>query len=317
MHVALLNKLLYGRRWMVISSIAASGFTIAIALWWNMQLSQIIDRVSGGIRPSAPVIIQAIATMLILALSSFFKSYIASQTCEYMAHDLRMGYARHYSALAVAQAEQLQVGEELSKLQNEIAGVSQYLSGSLFQLIDDFFRFTATFTWLLLLNPLLTAAANLPVLVILAYVIFASKIIGVASQCSQQAKGEMNRHADNLVTLFPIIRLYDAASMVKHGYQAAVGAWLSYHIRTERIRARLMSLSALLSHIPLLLLFFIGGHMVINDALSIGTLYVFLNLSGNVSGVMMNMPGHIAAFRQFTANIHRLSAQVLLEGESV
>jgi hypothetical protein len=46
--------------------------------------------------------------------------------------------------------------------------------------------------------------------------------------------------------------------------------------------------------------------------LTIGTLYVFLNLSGSLSGVMMNMPGYIAAFRQFSANVRRLSPHVIL-----
>ncbi len=51
--------------------------------------------------------------------------------------------------------------------------------------------------------------------------------------------------------------------------------------------------------------------MAINGVITVGTLYIFLNLSGNVSGVMMNMPGYITAFRQFSSNMNRLSPQVL------
>jgi ABC-type bacteriocin/lantibiotic exporter with double-glycine peptidase domain len=117
-----------------------------------------------------------------------------------------------------------------------------------------------------------------------------------------------------MLTLFPIIRLYDAARLTIDGYTGAVKTWESHNIRLERTRARLLSLSAVLSQIPLLFLFLVGGHMAIGGVLSVGTLYVFLNLSGNVSGVMMNMPGHIAAFRQFLANINRLSPHVVLAG---
>lgn len=67
-----------------------------------------------------------------------------------------------------------------------------------------------------------------------------------------------------------------------------------------------MSLSALLSSTPLLLLLLIGGAQVINGTATVGTIYVFINLSGNVSGIMMNMPGRIAMFRRFSADLKRM-----------
>ncbi len=63
----------------------------------------------------------------------------------------------------------------------------------------------------------------------------------------------------------------------------------------------------------LLLLFLIGGTQVIQGTATIGTLYAFINLSGNVSGVMMNMPGRIAVFRRFTANMNRIEPYVSID----
>ena len=124
----------------------------------------------------------------------------------------------------------------------------------------------------------------------------------------------MNRYADTLLTLFPLIKLYDALDMVLRGYKKEVGEWEYQGVRAERIRARLMSLSGLMSNIPLMLLLFAGGSMVINNVLTMGTLYIFINLSGNVSGVMMNMPGFIASFRRFSANMKQISTKIILAG---
>lgn len=74
-----------------------------------------------------------------------------------------------------------------------------------------------------------------------------------------------------------------------------------------------MSVSALLSCIPFLLLFLVGGAQVIDGSLSIGSLYIFINLSGNVSGVMMNMPGRIAMFRKFSADMERVEPLVSIQ----
>jgi len=311
----LLSKLLYERKILALITICASCLTAAVTLWWNSQLSGIINMVTAGVLPSKDMILWTLITMLVMGVTNYAKDYIAGYTCESMTHDLRMGYARHFASLPVAETENLNTGQQLSKLQNEIAGVSSYLNTNLFQLLDDGMRFFSTFIWLLFISPALTLASNLPAFIILVYVFWSSKIIGLATDRSQKAKGQMNQYADILLTLFPIIRLYDATRLTLDGYINAIDIWKNQTILLERTKAWLMSLSGVLSSIPLLFLFLVGGQMTINGVLTIGTLYIFINLSGNVSGVMMNMPGHITAFRQFSANMNRLSPHILLAGK--
>lgn len=309
--MTLLSKMLFRRKFLSLITVCVSVLTVAVTLWWNSQLGGIINTVSIGISPSKEIIFLALITMLIMGTTNYAKVYISGYTCEGMAHDLRMGYARNLASLPIAEVEKLNAGEQLSKLQNEIASVSGYLNANLFQLFDDGVRFLSTFVWLLFISPTLTLASNLPAFILVFYVFWSSKIIGSVTERSQKAKGQMNQYADTLLTLFPIIRLYDAARITLDGYTGAVKAWENYTIRAERTKARLMSLSALLSSIPLLLLFLVGGRMAISNALTVGTLYIFLNLFGNVSGVLMNMPGYIATFRQFSANVKRLTPHIV------
>lgn len=311
--MALLSRMLFKRRFLSFIAIGASGLTAAVTLWWNAQLSRIINVVSMGMLPSKDMIAWALVTMLMMGAANYAKAYVSGYVCEGMAHDLRMGYARHFASLPVAELEKMNAGKQLSALQNEIAGVSGYLNGNLFQLFDDGIRFTATLFWLFCINPSLTLVSYLPGLLIVAYAFWSSKRISSATEHSQKAKVHMNQYADTLLTLFPIIRLYDAARMTREGYANAVKIWEDRTVQAEQVKARLMSLSGLLQSIPLMLLFLAGGRMTFHGALSVGTLYIFLNLSGNVSGMMMNMPGYIAEFRQFAVCIKRLSPYVLLD----
>lgn len=315
----LLYKLLRKRSLLSVAAICTSGLTATITLWWNTQLSNIINLVSKGVSPSKEMILWTMVTMLAMGITNYVKSYVLGYTGEGMTHDLRMGYAHHFASLPVAQIEKLNAGEQLSKLQNEIAGVSSYLNGNLFQLIDDSVKFLSCFTWLLFVNPSLTLASNLPAVIIMGYVLWSSKVIGTAAERSQSAKGEMNRSANTLLTLLPVIRLYDAAKLTLEQYTNTVKKWEHQTIRLERTKARLMSLSGILGSIPLLFLFLVGGNRVIGGTLTMGGLYIFFNLSGNVSGVLLNMPSHVAAFRQFTANAKRLAPNVLLmkKGERI
>lgn len=311
----LLFKLLYKRKLLVFITICSSGLSVAVTLRWNYELSKIIDSVSTGIFPTNEMIIRTLIIMIILSIFNYLKRFFIGYTCESITHDLRMGYGSYFSLLTYREAEELNTGRQISKLQNEIADVSGYLNSNLFQLIDDGVKFIVTFSWLLFIAPSLAIVSNIPVLIIIIYVFWSSKIINTATEQSQISKSLMNQYADTLLTLFPIFKLYDATHWTLTGYINAIEKWKSKNIQMERKKAWLMSMSAVLSSIPLMLLFFIGGQMVINGILTIGVLYIFLNLSGNVSGVMMNMPRYITEFRQFSTNMKLLTPHIFLNGK--
>jgi len=299
--------MLKGRKALVCSAIFACVVSAAIALFSNYLLSGIINLVSAGEAPQPGAILSMLAIMLAMGAAGFTKEYLAGLSCESVTHDLRMGFAKYFSSLPYAEIEDLNAGEQISKLQNEIAGVSAYINSNLFQLFDDGVKFIATLFWLMYINPALTVASNLPVVLIMAYVYWSSRIIKTSAEQSLRAKESLNRHSETLLAAFPVVKLYDAARMATDGYVKAVCAWKSQTASMERKKAWLMSLSGVLSCVPLALLFAVGGRMAIDGALAIGALYIFVNLSGNVSGVMMNMPGYVTAFRQFSANIGRLA----------
>jgi len=309
----LLKKLLYKRTGFAVLTTGISILAVVASLWWNAQLSTIINTINTHNFVSMKTIVTAVITIFTNMELAYLLSMCSGWTCETLAHDLRMGYARHFTALPLNEIENLNAGEQLSRLQNEIGDVSGFLCANLFTIADDLIRFIVTFSWMLWLNPKLTLLANAPTVIIIWYTIYTSKVIGKATQRSQQANAQMSGFADTLITIFPIMRLFDANLLIQEKYNTALEEWEKASISQERKRAKLMSLSALLSCIPLLLLFLIGGSQVIHGSTNIGTLYVFINLSGNVSGVMMNMPGRIAMFRRYSANMKRIEPFVSIE----
>jgi len=308
-------QLVQRRLFPAVVTLAACGITAGVTLVWNFQLGRIINSVSAGVFLSYKTICLAFFTLGITFVFTYFKGYISGYLCEIITHDLRMGYARYFASLSIPETENLNTGQELSKLQNEIADVSAYINANLIQLADDIIKFIATLIWFSTIKPGLVLLANGPCIVIIVYVFFSSKIIGSAVMLSQQDRGRMNKFADNLLALFPVIKLYNASAMMIADYDREIGEWEKHTIKAETVQARLMSLSGLLSTVPLMILLLAGGGMVIKGTLTIGTLYVFLNLSGNVSGVMMNMPGYIAAFRRFSSNMKLLGPKILFTGK--
>ncbi len=220
---------------------------VGMSLLWNDCLSKIINGISASAAIPKAVTIFSGALILLNAGASFALRAVLGWTGETLTHDLRMGYARHCASLPLNQAEKLNTGQEISRLQNEIAEVSEYMRSSLFQLVNDCIKFLATFLWLLWLNPALTFISNLPVVFIMWYVIFSGKIIGDAVTKSQQANSIMNGFTDTLISIFPVIKVFDAARLLRGKHDNALNQWESLSVKAEGTRARLMSFSALLS----------------------------------------------------------------------
>ena len=180
------------------------------------------------------------------------------------------------------------------------------MTGRLFGLLSDGIQFILTFSFLLKQNLQLTLICNSPLIVITAYVAFSSKVIHQYVQIEQEKQKHMNGITNVLINVFPIIRIYETERLLSNNYHELVSRWQNSAVLEEEIKARLLSLSGMLSCLQLLLLILFGGMGVVEGRLTIGMLYVFVNLSGNVSGIMMNMLGHIAAFRRFCSNTERV-----------
>lgn len=78
------------------------------------------------------------------------------------AHDMRMGYARHYLQSDIRTLSKLNVGEEQSAMQNELKEISAYFSENLFSLIKQFSTFVVTVLFLLYQNFKLAVIFILP-----------------------------------------------------------------------------------------------------------------------------------------------------------
>lgn len=313
--MALFYRMIRGRPGLSVLGLCVSAASIALTLWWNTQLSDIINCTAAGSAIPTGRLVMAVGTMLLCGLIAYGLAMASALLCETLTHDLRMGFATYLSALELPELERTNTGDQISKLQNEIGEVSAFLRGNLFSFVDDLVRFVGTFSWMLWMNPKLALISFGPVAVLLWYTAVSSRVIGEAAQESQRQKAQMNIFADTLLSVFPVMRLFEAAAMVRLRYDTALERWQAAVVREEKRRAALMSLSAMMSCIPMLLLFWVGGHQVIASETTIGLLYAFVNLSGNVSGVMMNLPGRIGQFRRFSVNMQRLVPSILLRDE--
>ncbi len=219
-----------------------------------------------------------------------------------MSEDLRFSFANMIMKKKNTELAEMNAGVQVSKLLNEINEISDYMTENLFILIGSFIKCVVTFTWLLQLNAKVTLITILPIIVILVYTTFSSKILGTLALQSQQVRQQTNGILDTILELFPVMKLYNAERVMLKSYSDVTNRWVEVNSKEEKGRAFLMSLSGILACIPLLIMVLVGGGMILAGEMKIGMLYLFINMSANVTGFLMNMPGTIGIFRRFTSN---------------
>ncbi|MDE7223036.1 MAG: hypothetical protein K2O34_04555 [Acetatifactor sp.] len=295
---------------------------VILNLCWNKFLAQLLDALENAdflYLENEMGIFWATGMFIVLmhAISEYLSSYLSAYTCEIFAHEMRMGYAGYYLQSDIQILARLNVGEEQSAMQNELKEISDYLSENLFPLMKQLGTFVVTVIFLFCQNFKLAMFSIVPVIPLIIYCCFSSKIIKNYTQQCQNSKKKINGLADMILDLFPIIQIYDAYKLIKAAMKDNLLEWGDSNIKKERITARLMSLSGVLSFVPLLILLGFGGVMVINGEISMGTFYIFINLSGNVSGFLQNMPGIYAAFRRFSAAVDRVEEKICINTQFI
>ena len=307
-----LKELIKLHKFLFIIAVLCTFLAVILNLCWNSFLAEMIDGLEdtgffcfeNGMRGTFIILLHTI--------SEYLSSWLALYTCEIFAHEMRIGYVRYYLHSDIRILSKLNVGEEQSAMQNELKDVSDYLNQNLFALLKQFGTFVVTVVFLFCQNVKLAMLSIVPVVPLIIYCSFSSKIIKHYTEHCLDSKKKINGLADMILELFPVIQVYDSYKLMKIAMEENLSEWENANVKKERISARLMSLSGVLSFVPLLVLLGFGGSMVINGEISIGTFYIFINLSGNVSGFLQNMPGIYANFRRFCASVDKLEEKLVL-----
>ena len=308
-------KLFQNRKGTALLTLLCCVGSVVSTLLWNKDLAVLIDGVQGGMGLDRERVAWCVVYLILAALLQGTMQFFSAYAGEYAVHDLRMRLAavtmgRDYDSVVKENSAEL-----ISLQQNEMEDISRYISDNLFTLCNTVISFVFNLLFLLLQNMKLTLLYLIPVAGMAVYTTLSGKVIYRYTKREQEAQKKMNGVAGTLFSLFPVVRLYEAEKMLERSYRERIDDWKEAVVTQEKTKAKLMSGSGMLSCIPLVLLMLVGGRMILQGTLTIGILYVFVNLSGNVSGVMINISVHLANFRRFCGNLERVWERIETEGE--
>lgn len=248
------------------------------------------------------VVITIIQCGLIYAWSRFSDHF-----AEKVGHTLRTDAVEHILTLKYGLLSEMHSGERISRLNNDLPSVVEWLRLQFSGIILDVVFFIVTFIAMLIVNWRLTIAAYAIIPLLTLYTFIASKPITASETNKQNALSRENIVVKSVINGFETMKLYDMSSPLVRKGESDIDAAVAMEQKASRIKTFLMNGSIFVSLLPLFMILGLGAYFVITGKLKAGTLLAFLNMSSNISVPLMNLPDRITGYRTFSANVSRVT----------
>ncbi|MCH7586420.1 MAG: ABC transporter ATP-binding protein [Chloroflexi bacterium] len=249
-----------------------------------------------------------ITVPLVNGLLGVAQRYLSSKIGEGLIYDLRKGLYIHLQKMSLRFFTHTQVGELMSRLNNDVVGAQRAITGTVVTLVSNSISLVATFIIMLSLEWRLTliGVAILPLFVIPARRV--GRVLRGLARESMESNARMNALMNETLNISGALlsKIFgrqktdeerftvDAAQVRDVGVrQAVVGRWF------------FLALS-LVGALGTAVVFWLGGHFVLQDIFTIGTIVAFSAYLRDLYGPLMAMTNARVEFATSMVSFERV-----------
>jgi ATP-binding cassette, subfamily B, bacterial len=299
----------YWRKGLVVMACIAAG--AGLGLVPALVTKGLIDYLTspkGGLGPLALIVGAGVAAAIAGGLVGMLQSYLTTSISEGILFDLREQLFGRLLKQSVGFFINSRSGDLLSRMDNDIAGVEDVVSDTVFGLITSAIVLTSTLLLMVSLDWRLTLAA----IIILPAFLYPSRRIGQltyrARKRTQEKLAEMSVYMQEVLGISGLL-LVKAFSKERH--EATRFRDLNADLKQLKVRQAMIgrgfqALLGLLSTLGPALLLLFGGYLVLTGRTTVGTVVSVVTIlagrlagsAGNLANTQVNVTGSLALFQR-------------------
>lgn len=291
--------------------LACIGAAAALGLVPALVTKGLIDYLAhphGGLEPLALIVGAGVGAALLGGLIGMLQSYLSTSISEGIMYDLREQLFGRLLKQSVGFFISSRSGDLLSRMDNDVAGVEDVISDTVFGLVTSAIVLATTLALMLSLDWRLTLAA----LLILPAFLYPSRRIGQltyrARKRTQEKLAEMSVYMQEVLGISGLLLV---KAFTKERFEEMRFRDLNFGLRRLKVRQAMIGrgFQALLNLLttlgPALLLLF-GGYLVLTGRTTVGTVVSVVtilmgrlaNAAGNLGNTQVNVVGSLALFQR-------------------
>ena len=295
----------------------ASLFIQLFALVTPLFFQVIIDKVlvHRGVNTLDVLMVALLSIYLFEVILSGLRTYVFSHTTNRVDVILGARLFRHLMSLPLGYFEVRRVGDTVARVR-ELEGIRNFLTGkALMSTLDIFFIFVFL-SVMFYYSPLLTGivAATVPLYAILS--VIATPVL------RNHLHEKFNRGADNqaflveTVTGMETVKSSSLETQSQKRWEEQLASYVSASFRAANMSNVVGQGASLINKVMILMILWVGAHLVMEGQLSVGMLVAFNMLAARVSAPVLNIVSLWQEFQQAGISIRRLGDILNTPGEA-
>jgi ATP-binding cassette subfamily B protein len=252
--------------------VVAAGVELIPPLLIRQVVDVAIPESRGGLITTLALMMVAVA--FVIAALSFVERWLSSRIGEGVIFDLRTRLFDHVQQMPLAFFTRTQTGALVSRLNNDVIGAQRALTGTLGSVVSHVVTLVSTVIAMAILEWRLTLLA----LVLVPLFIIPARRVGRRMQALTREGMDLNASMNNTMTeRFNVagallVKLFGRYPKESDHFAERAGRVRDIGVRTSLYARTFFLAMGLVGAVGTAVVYLIGGHLVINDAITLGTL---------------------------------------------
>ncbi|WP_068775550.1 ABC transporter ATP-binding protein [Paenibacillus sp. FJAT-26967] len=306
----LLSFVKFHKGWMIVG-IASAVAAAVIEVWTGSLIERLTTQAENG---AGPVVTQLVYTVFVVILigvpAKYFMAYGVEKSSARAVRDIRNHVMNHVGKLPVHSLEKQHTGDVLSRMNNDLQLIHQFMIRDLAQWFYHPLLFAGCFIYLIWIQWELMVYS----LLLFPVSLFVSQWIGKQlQQLTEEAQanmGRMNANLQDTLGGMPVVKSYLLSGMMFRSYQSLLQLTAQKKLAVKKREAWVNPLLSTLMLSPIIFAVSYGSYLISQGLLGTGELIAFLYLLNLALEPLEHIPELITHTFEMSGALKRISAIV-------
>ncbi len=223
----------------------------------------------------------AVASVALIAIvgavSSYFEKYMTTSVSQLVSHDLRLTVYDHIQRLSLAEHDEAQTGDLITRVTGDIEAVQDFITSALLGILVDIFTLVGMIGVMFWVNWRFTliALSVAPVLMIVVYSF--TRRIKKASRAVRKKQGELVSVVQEVLTSIRVVQAFAREDYEQERFEAESMENVEAALEARSVKAKLAPFVDVIAAVGTCLVLGFGGRMALNGQIhGPGTLVLFI-----------------------------------------
>jgi subfamily B ATP-binding cassette protein MsbA len=292
-------------------------FGVVLQLPMPLVTKYIIDSVLPG---TANLSLETVGIVLFLLVLlglglNFFSIYLSGLFRERLVMDIQSRLFEHVLKLPMSFHEENEPGYLMSRIGNDTGNLNSFFADTAATTIQNVFTFVVGVVAIAMLNMELAVVCWITIVPYVAAVLVFQKSIRKRSGEMQEQIGHVWANMSEVMHDILPMKLVKSESFFAGRFRGEMENALAANMNFLKINLQYGTVSAAISGMLSVYLLIMGGHLVMNDKMTLGTLMAFLSFTGYVFGPVKSITQSVGSLQHSLVALARVYDILNLEDE--